>query len=333
MSSAARLSRLLALVPWLVVNDGITITEAATHFGVSPEQLEKDLWLLIVCGLPGHGPDQLVDIQFWEEARIHVLDAQTMSAPLRLSGDEVVALLVGLRLLAQIPGDHDRAALLRATHRLQDAVGDLGGSCTVVVDVSGDASVIDVLNEAIIGNRHVHIVYGSATRDEVTERDIEPLRITSDDGRTYVEAMCRRAGAVRTFRLDRILKATLPDRHSEVDIADDPQQTTSIERHGTGDGGPRDAGLAVSAITPPSFSARIKVDGDARWVLDVLALDDIEDAADGSISATVLVHDPEWLVHTMLSLGGIAEVTTPETLRKAVAHAAERALTAYAEDA
>ena len=113
MSSAARLSRLLALVPWLMVNDGITITEAATHFGVSPAQLEKDLWLLIVCGLPGHGPDQLVDIQFWDDGRIHVLDAQTMSAPLRLSGDEAVALLVALRLLAQIPGDHDRAALIR----------------------------------------------------------------------------------------------------------------------------------------------------------------------------------------------------------------------------
>ena len=326
MSSAARLSRLLALVPWLVVNDGITITEAAAHFGVSPEQLEKDLWLLIVCGLPGHGPDQLVDIQFWEEARIHVLDAQTMSAPLRLSGDEIVALLVGLRLLAQIPGDHDRVALLRATHRLQDAVGDLGDRSNVVVDIAGDSSVVDVLNEAIIGGRHVHIVYGSATRDEVTERDIEPLRITSDDGRTYVEAMCRRAGAVRTFRLDRILKATLPDPRSDGGIADEPIDATS-------DDVPRDAGFAMTAAATPSSSARIKVDGDARWVLDVLALEDIEEGADGSLSATVLVYDPEWLVRTMLSLGGIAEVTTPESLRIAVANAAERALRAYAEKA
>ena len=326
MSSAARLSRLLALVPWLVVNDGITITEAAAHFGVSPEQLEKDLWLLIVCGLPGHGPDQLVDIQFWEEARIHVLDAQTMNAPLRLSGDEAVALLVGLRLLAQIPGDHDRVALLRATHRLQDAVGEVGDRSAVVVDIAGDSSVVDVMNKAIMGRRHVHIVYGSATRDEVTERDIEPLRITSDDGRTYVEAMCRRAGAVRTFRLDRILKATLPDPRSDGGIADEPIDATS-------DDVPRDAGFAMTAAATPSSSARIKVDGDARWVLDVLALEDIEEGADGSLSATVLVYDPEWLVRTMLSLGGIAEVTTPETLRIAVANAAERALRAYAEQA
>ena len=55
-TSAERLSRMLSLVPWLIAHDGITIDEAARHFGVTPEQLEKDLWLLIVCGLPGSGP-------------------------------------------------------------------------------------------------------------------------------------------------------------------------------------------------------------------------------------------------------------------------------------
>lgn len=322
MSSAARLSRLLALVPWLVVNDGITITEAAAHFGVSPDQLERDLWLLIVCGLPGHGPDQLVDIQFWEEGRIHVLDAQTMSAPLRLSGDEAVALLVALRLLAQIPGDHDRAALLRATHRLQEAVGDLGGEPTVVVDTAGDLAVIDVLNEAILSGRDVRILYGSATRDEVTERAIEPLRITSADGRTYVEAMCRRAGAVRTFRLDRILSAALADPLSDDGCAADPAESEVVDEAD-------DAAASAGVPSSPSVSARITVDADARWVLDVLTLGGIVEAPDGSISGTVLVHDPEWLVRAMLSLGGVAEVTEPESLRISVANAAQRALTAY----
>lgn len=314
MSSAARLSRLLALVPWLMVNDGITITEAAAHFGVSPGQLEKDLWLLVVCGLPGHGPDQLVDIQFWEEGRIHVLDAQAMSAPLRLSGDEAVALLVALRLLAQIPGDHDRAALLRATHRLQEAVGDLAGEPTVVVEAVADRSVVDVLNEAILGDRVVRIVYGSATSDEVTEREIEPLRITSADGRTYVEAMCRRAGAIRTFRLDRILSAAVTDLASH--------RGPSVEPEGAGD---------PPASPSPTLAARIIVDADARWVLDVLTLEGIEEAGDGSISGTVLVHDPQWLIRTMLSLGGVAEVVEPASLRISVADAAQRALAAYAE--
>ncbi|CAB4934805.1 MAG: WYL domain-containing protein [Actinobacteria bacterium] len=315
MSSAARLSRLLALVPWLVVNDGITVTEAAAHFGVSPAQLEKDLWLLIVCGLPGHGPDQLVDIQFWDDGRIHVLDAQTMGAPLRLSGDEAVALLVALRLLAQIPGDHDRAALLMATHRLQAAVGELGGEPTVVVHAAGDNAVIDVLSEAILGERAVRIVYGSATRDELTEREIEPLRIASEDGLTYVEAQCRLAGALRTFRLDRITSATLTGS-----IHDSP-------RHDDSDA----LGAEGAAPSAQPISALIAIEPAAGWVLDILTLTGIEESDDGSLTGTVLLHDPEWLVRMMLSLGGAAQVLAPADLRKSVADAAERALAAYAE--
>ena len=46
---------------------GVTIAECAEHFGVTEEQLQEDLWQLVVCGLPGYGPDQLVDIQFWDD--------------------------------------------------------------------------------------------------------------------------------------------------------------------------------------------------------------------------------------------------------------------------
>ena len=76
-TAATRLSRLLALVPWLTAHDGVTIDEAAAHFGVPADQLQADLWLLIVTGRPGHMPGDLVDIQFWDEdRRIRVLDAQ-----------------------------------------------------------------------------------------------------------------------------------------------------------------------------------------------------------------------------------------------------------------
>ena len=291
-NSAARLSRLLALVPWLVVNDGITIADAAAHFGVTAGQLDKDLWLLVVCGLPGHGPDQLVDIQFWDDGRIHVIDAQTLGTPLRLSGEEAMALLVALRL--------------------QDAVGGNAAEQAVLVEAAGDSSVVDVLNEAIAGHRDVHIIYGSATRDEVTERDIEPLRITSEDGRTYVEAYCRSAGSVRTFRLDRIVSARVAAHgHSEpAPVSPDPAEQ-------------------VSADAPPTY-ATVIIDPGARWVLDVLDMTEPLESADGSVSGRVLVHDPEWLVRTMLSLGGVAAVTSPPHMRAAVADAAVRALTAYA---
>ena len=88
-TASARLSRLLSLVPWLRQHDGVSVAEAAAHFGVTPEELTQDLWLTVCCGLPGHGPDQLIDIQFWDEdATIHVIDPQTLERPLRFSPGE-----------------------------------------------------------------------------------------------------------------------------------------------------------------------------------------------------------------------------------------------------
>ena len=114
-TAASRLSRLLALVPWLTANPGVTVDEAAAHFDVSADQLEKDLFLLICTGRPGHFHDDLVDIQFWDEdRRITVLDPQSLDRPLRLSPDEAASLLVALRVLAQLPGVSDRDAVARS---------------------------------------------------------------------------------------------------------------------------------------------------------------------------------------------------------------------------
>ena len=83
-TAGTRLARLLTVVPWLSANDGVTIAEAASHFGVSEKQFQDDLWLLICTGTPGHLHGDLVDIQFWDEdGSIHVLDAQTLDRPLR----------------------------------------------------------------------------------------------------------------------------------------------------------------------------------------------------------------------------------------------------------
>ena len=41
-TAATRLSRLLALVPWLSAHEGITVDEAAAHLPVRERSLEKE---------------------------------------------------------------------------------------------------------------------------------------------------------------------------------------------------------------------------------------------------------------------------------------------------
>ena len=133
--SADRLPRLLALVPYLRTHPGAELAEVAAVFGVDVRQLNDDLNLLWVCGLPGGGPGDLIDFAF-EGDTVSVIEAQTLDRPLRLTADEALALRVAARALADVPGLAERDALESAQAKLAIASGAcrasgprLGPSC------------------------------------------------------------------------------------------------------------------------------------------------------------------------------------------------------------
>ena len=116
-----RLPRLLSLVPYLQAHPGVAIATAAADFGVSEEQLRRDLQLLWMCGLPGHGPGDLIDLSFEGDSVSVIFDAG-ISRPLRLTAEEALALVEagiafevvpGVSSLAAVPG----AAGIPVTHR------------------------------------------------------------------------------------------------------------------------------------------------------------------------------------------------------------------------
>src|SRR5215510_10331935 len=118
-----RLGRLLNLVPYLLARPGIPVSEAATDLGVSDRQLREDLELLWVCGLPGYGPGDLIDMAF-DGDRVTITYDAGIDRPLRLTQDEALALIVALRMLAEVPGTQERAAVERALAKIESAAGD-----------------------------------------------------------------------------------------------------------------------------------------------------------------------------------------------------------------
>ncbi len=308
-TSASRLARLLALVPWLLTHDGVTIAECAEHFSVTQEQLERDLWLLVVCGTPGYGPDQLVDIQFWDDGRIHVLDPQTLDRALRLNQEEALTLLVALRMLAQLPGVDDRAAITSAIAKIEQATSVTAAERLITVEVPTDPGVVATIDEALASGRAVEIVYAAATRDELTTRTIEPIRLFTTDGRSYLEAYCRSAEALRTFRLDRVVTA----RPVDSDVDDRPTWPAD---------GPR-------SPAPPTEVAVVALLPQARWIIDVYGATVTSDGPDDEVVARLPLHSADWGVRLVLSLGGGARVLEPPELVEAVARAARATLAGY----
>src|SRR3712207_2332437 len=160
--------------------------------------------LLWMCGLPGYGPGDLIDLAF-EGDRVRVTFTAGMVRPLRLTTDEAVALVVALRPLLELPGLAEREAVNRALAKVSAAAGSAAERVTpVALSVDAREQALAVVREGLERRRALHLHYYVPTRDERTERTVDPMRLLLVEGRWYLEAWCRRVGGFRLFRLDRV---------------------------------------------------------------------------------------------------------------------------------
>ena len=179
------------------------LAEAARDFGVPERQLRRDLDLLWMCGLPGYGPGDLIDLAF-EGDRVRVTFTAGMVRPLRLTTDEAVALIVALRTLLELPGLAEQEAVSRALAKVSAAAGHAAEVTPVALSVDAREHALAVVREGLERKRALHLHYYVPTRDERTERTVDPMRLLFVDGHWYLEAWCRRAEGMRLFRLDRV---------------------------------------------------------------------------------------------------------------------------------
>ncbi|MGN6523073.1 MAG: helix-turn-helix transcriptional regulator [Actinomycetes bacterium] len=331
-SAGDRLARLLALVPYLIARPGVSVATAASDFGISEARLIDDLELLFVCGLPGHLPDDLIDATF-EGGVITVSNADTLARPLRLTGDEAVALLSGLQVLAELPGgDPDTDELVtRLLVKLQEAtaaVAPVAGLAIAAPDAVGDAgptgeaaavaeSTLRTLRGALERQRALRMRYFVPSRDELTDRVVDPMRLLVVDGRTYLEAWSRGVEAVRIFRTDRI--------ESVVEL-DEPSRPPGEAR-------PRDIDAGVFQAGPGARVVTLDVTAGARWVAEYYPSQVVSELPDGGLRISLATHDLAWVVRLVLRSAGAARVVAPPEAVQAVGEAAAAGLASLADSA
>jgi len=311
-----RMTRLLALVPYLTARpEGVRVAEAARDFGVTERQLHSDLELLWMCGLPGYGPGDLIDLSF-EGDRVRVTFTAGMVRPLRLTTDEAVALVVALRTLLELPGLAEREAVSRALAKVSAAAGHAGDRVTpVAVSVDAREEALAVVRAGLERKRALHLHYYVPTRDERTERTVDPMRLLLVDGKWYLEAWCRRAEGVRLFRLDRV---------DDVVVLDEPAAPPPQAHE-------RDVDHGVYQPDPDSPAVRLRLSRSARWVADYYPVDSVAAVDDppGGLAVTVRTQDLAWARRLVASLGGEASVDEPADLAAQVAADARAALARY----
>jgi proteasome accessory factor C len=322
VSAGAReqVTRLLALVPYLQRGEGVPLRRVAADFGVDPEQIRNDLRVLWMCGLPGLGPGDLMDIDFeaFEEdpdGLVTIDNAEYLSRPLRLGSSEASALIVALRALREGSPAASREVVDRVLVKLEEATAS---STAPVLEAhltrthADEAVTRTTLEQAIGADRQVRLEYYVPSRDETTDRVVDPLAVLQREGHGYLDAWCHLASARRTFRLDRI---------DAVEVLDAPRLRP--------DEPPRELGAELFESSPHDLEAVIRLGRPARWVAGYYPVESVVEGPDGSLDVTLRAGDPRWLVRLVLGLAPDVTVLSPPGLREEVAARARAALALY----
>jgi proteasome accessory factor C len=313
VTSAERLRRLLALVPYVSARRVVGLAETAETFGMTERELIDDLNLAWCVELRAPEPYCPIDLSY-EDGEISISQAESIARPLRLAADEAIALLVALRMLAEAGGGGDAVARLIA--KIEDAAGAAGApSAQVAVQIEhpNARGLTATLNAALAAGKRVHLRHYNPGRDEETERDVDPMRLLVVEGRTYLEGWCRRAEGVRLFRLDRVLSVDVLDVPAEVPDKAEPKDV--------------DAGLFTAS--PSDVRVELELGPAGRWLAEYYQCDSVEEMAEGWLRVVLRTPNTTWVRRRALQLGEDARVLSPAWLADEVRAAAAASLALY----
>jgi proteasome accessory factor C len=327
-SAKDQVARLLTLVPYLHAHGEVRVDEAAQALGVDPDQLFRDLKVLFMCGLPGGYPDDLIDVDIdalegpdgvRTDGVIRVSNADYLARPLRLSPTEASAVIVALRALRNGARDDTREVVDRALGKLEAAAaqGSVDGAAAQI-DPGENAADTDLallagqLQNAADRGRQVRLSYYVPSRDEQSERVVDPKGVVTAEGNLYLDAWCHSAEAPRLFRLDRIDRA---------EVLDDPVETPQE--------GPRDLGDGIFSQSSEVTPVTLLLEPEARWMTEYYPIEQLRELGEDRLEVVLLVADERWLTRLMLRLAPHATVVSPAAYAETFTEAAQRALSLY----
>ena len=209
-NAAERALRLLDLVPFVVNNQGITISELASRFSVTREEIVKDLNLLFLCGLPGYTPLELIDLSL-EDDVVVIRDPQNLSLPRNFNYSESIVLRIALAALQEIilKSDPRYVTLSKLIRKLEDTYSAEIPSEAFHIEIEKDKIALEIARQALDQGLDLNIKYLNKTKDEVTERRISPQRIRANENKIQLDGYCHLSNDSRTFNLNQILEIKL----------------------------------------------------------------------------------------------------------------------------
>ncbi len=296
-----RLQRILLLVPYAIHHPGVTVDELSRKFNVGKDELRADLELLFLCGLPGYGPGDLIDVSV-DEDHVYVRMADYFSEPLRFTPVEALTLYAGAAALLDSPGMENADALRRARQKLGRALGleqaDRKNPEIAVGLAEATGGHLETIRDALLQRKRMRLEYFSAGRAELTTRTVDPWGLIAALGRWYLVAWDRASEDERMFRVDRVKDATILEEEATVPEEFDPDAYRGVFRE-RGD----------EAVLSLEISPEV-----ARWFGDYYPVRREETLRGRWHRVELTASSERWAANLVLQLGGGVRSVRPEAV-------------------
>ena len=297
-SSADKARRLIALLGRLREGTRVSLAALAAELDTTPAALAADLETLSVCGIAPYTPMELVPVLVDGDVVEVWGSIPAMRGPVRLSPAEAAALAAALAAAGFSADDPLSAKLLAASSAAFDAE-ELARTLRTGTTAHATAT-FEALAGGIASREVLAIAYQREGAAEPTLRRVEPLQLFADRGTWYLSAWCRKAGAFRTFRVDRVRAVEPTGEFFDPAARGDAGAAAAFEG----------AGLPTARLrfaTDESFSER-------EWPGAHVA----EELSDGGLLVDVPYAGTDWVARRVVARLGTVEVLAPASVREAV---------------
>ena len=225
-TAAVRALRSMDLIPYVLENPGVSIAELSAKFSVTQAQIESDLQLVFMCGLPGYTPYELIDVAF-EDGVVSVIDPQVLDKPRKFSSNEIVVIALGLKILIDI--NQTNSTALTKLKQLSEKIAKLGSNKSILM--AGDVSAFpffEIISKSISEQRILNLQYHSLIKDQITQRLVLPEKLYFLNGSLYLSALDIDIDSDRVFKVDLIKECKVGEQVAAKKVLESSIETTVI---------------------------------------------------------------------------------------------------------
>ena len=301
-TAAVRALRTMDLIPYILEHPGISINQLAKVFNVTEKEIEKDLQLAFLCGLPGYTPYELIDLTY-EDGVVSIIDPQVLNKPRNFSSNERVVIALGLEILRDI-NQSNSDNLNKIDNLSKKFLNKKEEDAVIIVEQNLSFPYLNGIKQAIFENRIINFDYHSISKDVLSSRSVSPHKLYLQNGNLYLSGYDLQAHSDRVFKADQIVDCTIGDR-------DHPEKTTSPQQEET-----------VELIVDRENINFIE--RNSTIIVD-------QEINNGQLHVKLRVSNFDWLKRAILSNAPSIKVISPESLASEVQQMAFDLISAYSE--